>query len=272
MRTRFIQQNDAHIYCAEKDAVKEFLDVLKLHEYYYNKLGLTKNDYHIVIGLPDEKKRNKYHGDKKLWDKAEKMMRDAIKKSDIRSVDDVGGAAFYGPKIDFNIVSSVGREFGISTNQLDLYMPTRFNLTYTDKDGKEKLVVVIHRAPLGSHERFIGFLIEHFAGAFPVWLAPTQVKVLPITERNYKYANTVLDKLRNDGFRVELDDRNETLPAKIRDAQLEKIPYMLVVGDKEEKVGKVAVRLRTEKDLGQMSLDKFIKQIKNKVENKSLDL
>jgi threonyl-tRNA synthetase len=272
MRVRFIQQNDAHIYCTLKDAEKEFLDVLKLHEYYYNTLGLTKKDYHIVVGLPDEKKRDKYHGDKKLWDKSENMMRDAINKSNIRSVDDVGGAAFYGPKIDFNIVSSVGREFGISTNQLDLYMPTRFNLTYTDIDGKEKLVAVIHRAPLGSHERFVGFLIEHFGGAFPAWLHPVQVKALPITNKNLEYSKRVTKLLSEQGVRAELDDRNETLQSKIRDAQLEKVPYMLVIGDKEEKSESVAVRLRTGKDLGQVKLKKFIKNIKEKVESKSLKL
>ena len=272
MRVRFIQQNDAHIYCTEEDAEKEFLDVLKLHEYYYNTLGLTKKDYHIVIGLPDESKRDKYHGDKALWDKAEKMMRQAIKKSSIRSVDDVGGAAFYGPKIDFNVTSSIGREFGISTNQLDLYMPTRFNLSYTDSKGREKLVAVIHRAPLGSHERFIGFLIEHFGGAFPTWLAPVQVKILPISTRHVKYANEVMKKLRNEEIRAELDDRNATLPGKIRDAQIEKIPYMLVVGDKEEKSGSISVRLRNEEDLGPIILDKFIMDIKNKVDKKSLEL
>ncbi|MCH7641191.1 threonine--tRNA ligase, partial [Patescibacteria group bacterium] len=272
MRARSITQNDAHIYCTEAQAEKEFLDVLKLHEYYYNTLGLTKDDYHIVLGLPDEAKRDKYHGDKKLWDKAERMMRAAIKKSGIRLEEDVGGAAFYGPKVDFNIRSSVGREFGISTNQLDLYMPRRFNLVYTDRDGSKKHCVVIHRAPLGSHERFIGFLIEHYGGAFPVWLSPVQVKVLPLTERNLKYARKITEKLTKEKIRTELDDRNETLPAKIRDAQLQKIPYMLIVGDKEEKSRKVAVRLRTEKDLGQMNYDKLVRVVKEKIESRSLNL
>ncbi|MFC1625438.1 threonine--tRNA ligase [Patescibacteria group bacterium] len=271
MRVRFIQQNDAHIYCSEEDAEKEFLDVLKLHEYYYNTLGLTRDNYHVVVGLPDEKMRNKYHGDKKLWVKAEKMMTSAIKKSGIKSVDDIGGAAFYGPKVDFNVVSSVGREFGISTNQLDLYMPTRFNLTYTNKYGQEKLAVVIHRAPLGSHERFIGFLIEHFGGNFPTWLTPTQVKVLPITERNVDYAKQVVKSLTDNNIRVELDDRNETLQAKIRDAQLEKVAYMLIVGDKEEKTKGVSVRKRNGKDLGALKLDSFIKDIKKEIEEKKID-
>ena len=166
----------------------------------------------------------------------------------------------------------MGREFGISTNQLDLYMPTRFNLKYTDNDGSEKLVAVIHRAPLGSHERLIGFLIEHFGGAFPVWLSPVQVKVLPITEKNIKYGQKVTKRLTDQDVRVELDDRNETLQAKIRDAQLEKVPYILIIGNKEEEAKKVAVRLRTEKDLGQLSLEKFIKRVRDKIDNKSLDL
>jgi len=272
LRVRSIAQNDSHIYCTESQAEAEFLDVLKLHEYYYKILGLTKDDYYIVLGLPDESKRDKYHGDKELWDKAEKIMRSAIAKSGIRLKEDIGGAAFYGPKIDFNIKSATGREFGASTNQLDLYMPMRFKLIYTDQDGKEKYCVVIHRAPLGSHERFIGFLIEHYGGAFPVWLSPVQLKVLPITERNIAYANEVTEELKNQGIRVELDSRNETLQSKIRDAQLEKVPYMLIIGDKEQSKDKVAVRLRTEKDLGQISLEKFITLVKNKIASKSLDL
>ena len=272
LRVRSIAQNDSHIYCTESQAESEFLDVLKLHEYYYKILGLTKDDYYIVLGLPDETKRDKYHGDKELWDKAERIMRSAIAKSGIRLKEDIGGAAFYGPKIDFNIKSSTGREFGASTNQLDLYMPMRFKLLYTDQDGKEKYCVVIHRAPLGSHERFIGFLIEHYGGAFPVWLSPVQVKVLPITERNLEYAQKVTKEIEQQEIRVELDDRNETLQAKIRDAQIEKIPYMLVVGDKEEKARKVSVRLRTSKDLGAWTINKFIERAKDKIAKKTLDL
>ena len=270
MRVRFIQQNDAHIYCTEDQAEKEFLDVLKLHEYYYNTLGLTKKDYHIVIGLPDEKKRDKYHGDKALWDKAEKMMRNAIDKSAIKHIDDVGGAAFYGPKVDFNITSSVGREFGISTNQLDLYMPTRFNLEYTDAKGNKQLAVVIHRAPLGSHERFIGFLIEHYGGNFPTWLSPVQVKVLPISTRHMDYANKISNTLRENDIRAELDDRNATLPGKIRDAQNEKVNYMLIVGDREMKTNTVMQRARSGESDGPFSLDIFIKNTKNEIGDKAI--
>jgi len=272
MRARSIAQNDAHIYCTEEQAEEEFLNVLKLHEYYYNILGLTKDDYHLVIGLPDEKKRDKYHGDKKLWDKAEKMMRSAIKKSNIRHIDDVGGAAFYGPKIDFNIRSSVGREFGISTNQLDLYMPRRFNLTYTDAKGGKKLAVVIHRAPLGSHERFIGFLIEHFGGAFPVWLSPVQAVVIPIAERHTKYAQSLSEKLTNSEIRTECYSRSETMQSKIRDAQLQKIPYMLIVGDKEEKTKTLAIRAREGKEAKDWTIDRFILKIKENIVKKGLNL
>jgi threonyl-tRNA synthetase len=166
----------------------------------------------------------------------------------------------------------VGKEETAFTVQYDLVMPKRFELRYIDRDGKEKEPVVIHRSSIGALERVIAFLIEHYMGAFPVWLSPIQVKVLPVTERNIKYAKSVAEKLKQESIRVEVDERNETLPAKIRDAQLEKVPYMLIIGDKEEKSKKVAVRLRTEKDLGQMSLSKFIVKVKDKIETKALDL
>jgi threonyl-tRNA synthetase len=268
MRVRAIAQNDAHIYCREDDAQKEFLDVLKLHEYYYQTLGLTKKDYRIVIGLPDEKKRDKYHGDKALWEKAERMMRGAIEESGIEHIDDVGGAAFYGPKVDFNIRSSIGREFSISTCQLDLYMPTRFHLEYVNQSGEKENVAVIHRAPLGSHERFIGFLIEHFGGAFPTWLSPNQVTILPITDRNIGYAQTLSDSLKAHSVRVTIDDRSETLSAKIRDAQIQKTPYMIIVGDRDEQAQKISIRSRSKGDLGSMELENFVKQITEEINGK----
>ena len=270
MRVRSICQNDAHIYCTLEQAGEEFLNVLKLHQYYYDIFGFSQNDYHIVMGLPSPEKKDKYHGDKKLWDKAEKIMRTAIEKSGIKCVDDVGGAAFYGPKIDFNIKSSIGREFGISTNQLDLYMPTRFNLDYTDKDGSKKLCVVIHRAPLGSHERFIGFLIEHYAGAFPTWLAPVQVIVLPISDKHNEYAQKVVQRLKDAGTRVELNDKNEPLNARIRDAEMQKVPYILVVGDKEVESGSVSVRHRHSRDSQNQKLSEFIAEVDKEICTRSL--
>ena len=272
MRVRAIQQNDAHIYCTLEQAEDEFLKVLELHEFYYNTLGLTKEDYYIAFGLPDPNKKEKYHGDKATWDKAEELMRKACKRSGIRSVDDVGGAAFYGPKTDFTIRSSTGREFAISTNQLDLFMPQRFNLEYTDKDGSKKLCVVIHRAPLGSHERFIGFLIEHFGGAFPVWLSPVQVQIIPISEKQIDYAIKLQNMFIERNLRAEVDDRSETIQAKIRDAQLQKIPYMLVVGDREVQNNEVSVRLRTGEDLKAKPLTEVLAKIEDIYLTKSLKL
>lgn len=272
MRVRSICQNDAHIYCTLDRAEDEFLEVIKLHEYYYNMLGLTKDDYYIVIGLPDESKIDKYHGEKALWDKAEELMINAIKKSGIRTVDDVGGAAFYGPKIDFNVISSIGREFSISTNQLDLYMPQRFNLEYTANDGSKQLAAVIHRAPLGSHERFIGFLIEHFGGAFPVWLSPVQIQVIPISEEQNEYAHEIRQKFFDEGMRIEVDERDETMQAKIRDAQMQKVPYMMIVGNREKQNGTVSIRLRSEENLGAVAVEEALKKIKEIYLTRSLKL
>ena len=272
MRVRALEQNDAHIYCAEEDAEEEFLQVLKLHEYYYNMLGISKENYYIVIGLPDPDKKDKYHGDKKTWDKAEEMMRNAIKKSGIKAEEDIGGAAFYGPKIDFNIVSSTGREFGISTNQLDLFMPQRFELEYVAADGSKKMPAVIHRAPLGSHERFIGFLIEHFGGAFPVWLAPVQVEIIPVSEKSLDYSQSVRDQLAEIGLRAELNDRGDSMGAKIRNAQNQKVPYMLIVGENEAKNGSVSLRLRNGEDRGEMPLSEFLSLAERVYRERSLEL
>jgi len=270
MRVRGFAQNDSHIYCAQEQAVEEFISVMKLHEYYYKTLGIT--DYHLVLSLRDPKNKKKYHGDEEMWALAEKLMREAVSKIDIEMVEDIGSAAFYGPKIDFIIKSSIGREFGISTNQIDLFMGKRFGLKYTNKDGGEKTPVIIHRAPLGSHERFVGFLIEHWGGNFPAWLSPVQVKVLPITDKNLDYSKQVAKKLDEAGLRMEINENNDTLQAKIRDAQLQKIPYMLIIGGKEEEAGKVAVRSRESKDLGQMDLKDFAEKLVKKIKAKELDL
>ena len=268
MRVRGFSQNDSHIYCTPEQAVGEFVNVMRLHEYYYKTLGIT--EYHLVLSLRDPTNKKKYHGDEDMWKLAEGLMREAAGKVDIKMVEDIGSAAFYGPKIDFVIRSSIGREFGISTNQIDLFMGKRFNLKYVDKSGKEETPVIIHRAPLGSHERFIAFLIEHWGGNFPVWLSPVQVKVLPITDKNLSYAKSVWEKLKENGIRAELDERNERLQAKIRDAQIQKIPYMLILGDKEEKEKTVSVRGRSGKDSGALSIDKFIGNIRKEIETKSL--
>jgi threonyl-tRNA synthetase len=268
LRVRGFAQNDAHIYCTEEQAVDEFISVMKLHEYYYKTLGIT--EYHLVLSLRDPKNKKKYHGDESMWKKAEALMRKAASRVRIPMVEDVGSAAFYGPKIDFVIRSSIGREFGISTNQIDLFMGKRFKLAYVDAKGNKKTPVIIHRAPLGSHERFIGFLIEHWGGAFPTWLAPVQVKILPITDKNLKYAKAVADVLSKEEIRWELDERAETLQAKIRDAQLAKVPYMLILGGKEEQGSSVAVRKRSGKDLGAVPLNKFVSEVKEEIGSKRI--
>ena len=270
MRVRGFTQNDSHIYCTIDQAVDEFVSVMKLHEYYYNALGI--NEYYLELSLRDPKNKKKYHGNEAMWEKAEKLMREAASKVEIPMVEKVGTAAFYGPKIDFIIKSSIGREFGISTNQIDLFMGERFGLKYVDAKGKGMTPVIIHRAPLGSHERFIGFLIEHYGGAFPLWLSPVQVKVLPITDKNLDYASEIVDKLRVSGLRVEFDDRNETLQAKIRDAQLEKVPYMIIVGSKEQETSKISLRLRDGQDLGQIDPDKFVTEIKKTITSRAPEL
>lgn len=267
MRVRGFTQNDAHIYTTLDQAVDEFVSVMKLHEYYYKALGIT--EYHLELGLRDPKNTKKYHGDEKMWELAEKLTRQAVKKTNIKMVEIQGNAAFYGPKIDFIIHSTIGREFAISTNQIDLYMGPRFNLKYTDQNGKEQIPVIIHRAPLGSDERFIGFLIEHYAGAFPAWLAPVQVQIIPIADRHQEYGQKVLEQLMSSNIRAEIDIRAEKMQAKIRDAQMQKIPYMIIVGDREEKENKVAVRTRSGQDLGAIGLTEFLQKINLEIESKA---
>ncbi|MBI2309492.1 threonine--tRNA ligase [Candidatus Collierbacteria bacterium] len=266
MRVRGMAQNDAHIYCSLDQAVEEFVAVMKLHEYYYRTLGIT--EYHLELALRDPKNKTKYHGDEEMWQLAEKLMRQTVSKVEIKMVEEEGSAAFYGPKIDFIVHSSTGRQFAVSTNQIDLYMGQRFGLKYIDKDGSEKTPVIIHRAPLGSHERFIGFLIEHFGGTFPTWLAPVQTVILPITDKQLDYAKKVLEQLKIADIRTELDDRNEPLGARIRDAQMQKVPYMLIIGKKEEDSQTVSERGRSGKDYGQHSLDEFIANIRKEINEK----
>ena len=266
-----IHQNDAHIFCTEAQAEEEFQKVMDLHKYYYDALGLSEKDYYLSFATRDPKNKKKYAGDDAIWDKAERIALEYVKKTNLPYKVDEGGAAFYGPKIDFNIKTVTGKVFSASTNQLDFFLPRTFGLTYADRDGKEKTPVCIHRAPLGAHVRFIAFLMEHFAGNFPTWLAPVQAKVLPITEGNLAYGKEVTDKLKEKGIRAILDDRNEPLGGKIRDAQLEKVAYMLVVGGREEKEKTVAVRGRNGKDYGAEPLHKFIQKITTEIKEKTIN-
>lgn len=266
-RVRGFCQNDAHIYVQEEKTVEEFTQVMEMHKYYYGKLGIK--NFKVKLGLRDPKDlKKKYHGDETMWRKAEKMTREGLEKAGVSYTEDPGGAVHYGPKGDIIIESAIGKEYAIGTTQIDLYMPERFNLTYVDKDGKEKLAVVIHRAPLGSHERFIGFLIEHYGGAFPLWLAPRQVRIIPVADRHLDYGRKILSEFENEDIRAELDEKNGTLQAKIREATLQKVPYMVIIGDREDKEGSISLRTCGGETLGKMDLTKFITKIKLEIKNK----
>ncbi len=259
MRVRGMQMNDAHIYCTEEQAVEEFKSVIKLHEYYYKILGIK--DYYMVLSLrnPDNQK---YHGEEEMWEKAERLTRRAMEESNVKYVVEKDGAAFYGPKMDFQIRSSIGREFTASTSQLDLFMPMKFDLKYIDRDGQTKRPVCIHRSPLGTHERFIGFLIEHFAGAFPVWLAPEQIRVVPVSDNFYDYAKEVFQFLKKEKLRVTLDEASDTLGKRIRNAETMKVPYILVVGEKEKVSNSVNVRNYYTKEQIVLSNQEFLEKVK----------
>ncbi|MCX7938180.1 MAG: threonine--tRNA ligase [Thermoflexales bacterium] len=257
MRVRSMQMNDAHIYCTEEQFEEEFLGVVNLYLRYFKIFGIEK--YVMRLSLhSDEGLGKKYVDNKELWLKTEDMVRSAMRHAGVPFYEAENEAAFYGPKIDVQIFSAIGREFTLATNQVDFAVPARFNLTYTDRDGKEKTPLCIHRAPLGTHERFIGFLIEHFAGAFPVWMAPVQAVLIPIADRHIEYCRNVAEELRKHGMRVRVDDSSDRMQNKIRKAQTMKIPYMLVVGDKEQQSGAVAVRLRSGEDLKAMPVAQFL--------------
>ena len=270
LRPRIFVQNDAHVYCTEEQAIDVFVEIIDLHKYYYDKLGLK--DYRIILGLRDPNNMGKYHGDEEMWQKAEKLSRQAMDKAGIEYSVENEGAAHYGPKMDLKIKSAIGNEYAISTNQIDLFMPMKFNLTYIDKDGKEKYVIVQHRAPLGSSERFVGFLTEHFAGNYPLWLSPLQVSIIPLGEKHMEYADTIENEIRDLGLRVEVDRRNDTMQSKIRDAQMRKVPYMLILGDKEVAENKISLRLRTGENVGKMNKNDFYTKAKEIYLTKGLQL
>lgn len=264
MRVRSMQMNDAHIYCSEEQFTEEFLSVIKLYLKYFEIFGIKK----YIMRLSTHSKEGlgkKYIDNEKLWKKTEKMARDALVEKNIPFEEVSDEAAFYGPKIDVEIWSAIGREFTLATNQVDFAVPERFGLAYTDKDGKEKTPICIHRAPLSTHERFIGFLIEHYAGAFPLWLSPIQVAIIAISDKHISFAEKISETFRESCFRFKIFGENETLGKKIRNAETEKIPYLLIVGDKEIQMNSVSVRQRGKGDLGQMPIDKFVEKIKDEI-------
>jgi threonyl-tRNA synthetase len=273
MRVRGFCQNDAHIYCRYDQAKEEFINVMRLHARYYDLMGIK--EYYMRLSLPDTANLEKYIDEPERWLTAAEIIRSAMKESGYPYIEAKGEAAFYGPKVDFMIKSVIGTEYAISTNQLDFLATQTFGLAYVGEDGKEHPVYVIHRAPLGSHERFTAFLIEHYAGAFPVWLAPVQARIVPITDRVSEYARKVEKRMLDEpvfngtaGLRVDTDFSGERMQRKIREAQTRKIPYMLVIGDREAESGTVAVRLRSGRDLGAMPLETVIARIRQEAENR----
>ena len=264
-RLRAFRQDDGHCFCAPEQMKDEFKAVLIAVQ---KAMETYKMEYKIRFSLWDPNNPEKYLGDKKTWEKAQKLMEEILIENKVDYFKAEGEAAIYGPKMDLIAKDSIGREWQLSTIQLDLIMPERFGLKYIDKDGREKTPIMIHRALVGSPERFLGVLIEHYAGAFPVWLSPTQAIVLPIGEAHQEYAQKVLEQLQQNGIRAEKNFDNDTIGKKIRTGEMQKIPYLIVVGDKEIEAKSIAVRSHNE-DLGTMTIEKFIDTIKEQVENKN---
>jgi threonyl-tRNA synthetase len=264
MRVRCLHMNDAHIYCTKEQFHDEFRAVNDMYLKYFKIFGIDKYVMRFSLHSPD-KLGKKYVDESELWKETEQLVRDVLIKTNTPYVEVPDEAAFYGPKIDVQIWSAIGKEFTLATNQVDFAQGRRFKLEFTNHDNKPEVPLIIHRAPLGTHERFIGFLLEHYAGKLPVWLSPLQVKILPISDKFIDYAKTILHKLKKADIRAEIDDRNEKIGKKIRDAELMKVPYMLVIGEKEMSENKAAVRRQGKGDLGAKIVDEFIHEIETEI-------
>ena len=271
MRVRSMQMNDAHIYCAEDQFEQEFMGVIELYHKYFDLFGIDKYvmrlSLHGKAGLG-----KKYVDNERLWIKTEDMVRRAMINGDVPFVEVADEAAFYGPKIDVQIWSAIGKEFTLATNQVDFAVPARFDLKFTNKEGGEDIPLCIHRAPLGTHERTIGFLLEHYAGNFPVWLSPEQVRVISITDAQNEYAENIAKQLRESGIRAHADPSSQRMNAKIRQAQLMKVPYMLVVGDNEMQSGQVSLRARDGSQQNNIPLAEFVTRAKDKIARRASEL
>jgi threonyl-tRNA synthetase len=271
MRVRSMQMNDAHIYCSEEQFEQEFMGVVGLYKKYFELFGVEK----FVMRLSLHAKEGlgkKYVDNERLWLKTEDMVRNAMINGGVPFVEAKNEAAFYGPKIDVQIWSVIGREFSLATNQVDFAVPERFDLTFINKDGNEETPLCIHRAPLSTHERMVGFLIEHYAGAFPVWLAPEQVRIIPITDGHHEYALRIEAQMRAAGIRVKADLGTDRMNAKIRQAQLMKVPYMLVVGDQEVQNEAVSLRCRDGSRQDGMPVGEFIARAQGRIAMRSAEL
>jgi threonyl-tRNA synthetase len=271
MRVRSMQMNDAHIYCSEEQFEQEFMGVIALYRYYFDLFGIDRFVMRLSTHHPKGLGK-KYVDNQRLWLKTEDMVRRAMDNGDVPYVEVPDEAAFYGPKIDVQIWSAIGREFTLATNQVDFAVPPRFDLVFTNREGKEETPLCIHRAPLSTHERMIGFLIEHYAGAFPVWLAPQQARVIPITSDHNDYAMQLALQLQEVGVRAEADLSAERMNAKIRDAQLMKVPYMLVVGDAEQASHTIALRKRDGSRINDMGVGAFMEMVRQKIATRAAEL
>lgn len=268
LRVRSLQMNDAHIYCTKDQIEEEFRKVLNLNLFYFSLFGIK--DYRFRLSKWDPKNKEKYFNEPKNWKFTEDILRKILKELRVPFTEAANEAAFYGPKVDVQITSVIGREETMSTIQLDFVAKKRFGLTYKDSTGKDNNeVFVIHRAPLSTHERFMAFLIEHFAGDFPVWLSPKQVRILPVSERHAEYAQIVAKELKSNGIRVEVDDASETLGKRIRNSEMAKIPYTLIVGDKEIESNSVNVRTRHQKETETVPAKQFIGKVKKEKEERT---
>ena len=267
MRVRSMQMNDAHIYCTPQQFKDEFLAVCKMYLYYFDIFGIDK--YQLRLGLHNpEGLGGKYIDEPELWKQTEAEVRQALIEGNIDHEEISGEAAFYGPKIDVQVWSAIGKEFTLATNQVDFAIPKRFGLTFTDEGGREQTPICIHRAPLSTHERFVGFLIEHYGGDFPLWLAPIQVAVLPVSDKVIDYAKNVETALKEAGIRVQLNGQPNKVGAKIRQAELQRVNVMLVVGEKEAQDNQVALRRRFKGDLGTQALDDVVTELKTEIETR----
>jgi threonyl-tRNA synthetase len=271
MRVRSMQMNDAHIYVTEDQFEREFLNVVELYLKYFKLFGIEKYvmrlSLHSKAGLG-----KKYVDNERLWLKTEDMVRRAMDNGRVPYVEAQDEAAFYGPKIDVQVWSVIGKEFSLATNQVDFAQPARFDLKYTNKDGVDEVPLCIHRAPLSTHERMIGFLLEHYAGSFPVWLSPEQVRVVPITDLQNEYAGQIVAQLRADGIRASADTSAQRMNAKIRSAQLMKVPYMIVIGENEMNAGQVSLRVRDGSQQNNIPLAEFIARAKERISSRSPEL
>lgn len=267
MRVRCLHMNDAHIYCTKDQFAEEFKAVNAMYLKYFKIFGIEK--YVMRLSLHDpEKLGQKYVNEPELWQETEELVRNVLIETGVPFVEVKGEGAFYGPKIDVQIWSAIGREFTLATNQVDFAQPRSFKLSFTNQNNEPEIPLIIHRAPLGTHERFIGFLLEHYAGKFPLWLAPLQVKILPISDKFLGYANSVLETLKKADIRAEIDERPEKIGRKIRDTEMAKVPYMLVVGEKEMNENKASVRRQGKGDLGARDINEFVQEILMEIKEK----